>query len=86
MKKLILTICFSTFFFAVLAQNMNAVLFKAGNDAVTAAEFIKTFNKNNTFSTATEKELRDYLDLYISFTLKVRDGIDSKIDTSASFK
>jgi peptidyl-prolyl cis-trans isomerase SurA len=86
MKKSFLTICLLTFLVAISAQDINTPLFKVGNDAVTAAEFIKTFNKNNSFSKATESELREYLDLYISFKLKVRDGIDSKIDTTSSFQ
>ena len=86
MQKFILSICLLAFFFTVSAQDMNAVLFKVGDDAVTATHFISTFNKNNSLSKATDAELRDYLELYINFKLKVRDGLDIQIDTGAMFK
>lgn len=86
MKKSILSICFLTFLFVVCAQNYNAVLFKVGSESVTANEFINTFNKNNSLENATENELKDYLELYINFKLKVMDGIDYKIDTALSFQ
>jgi peptidyl-prolyl cis-trans isomerase SurA len=57
-----------------------------GDDAVTASHFINTFNKNNSLSKATDAELRDYLELYINFKLKVKDGLEAQIDTVATFK
>jgi len=86
MKKIILSICLSVFLFVVSAQNKNEVLITVGNESITATDFINTFNRNNSFSKATDSEIRDYLDLYIHFKLKVRDGLDSKIDTSPSFQ
>ena len=86
MKKSILSICLLAFLFTVSAQDMNAVLFKVGDDVVTATHFINTFNKNNSLSKATDAELRDYLELYINFKLKVRDGLDTQIDTGVTFK
>jgi len=86
MKKFILSICCLTFFVVVSAQNYNAVLFKVGNESVTGNEFINTFNKNNSLKTASESELRDYLELFINFKLKVKDGIDYKIDTALTFQ
>lgn len=86
MKKIVLTICFAAFMFVCWAQNSNEVLFSVGDESVTVTEFINTFNKNNAFSEASEKELRDYLDLFINFKLKVKDGLDAQIDTAALFQ
>jgi peptidyl-prolyl cis-trans isomerase SurA len=86
MKKTLLFICFTVSLFAICAQNMNDILFKVGDESVTATEFVNTFNKNNSLEKATEKEVRDYLDLYISFKLKVRDGFDTQIDTNSTFQ
>ncbi|MCL2168189.1 MAG: peptidylprolyl isomerase [Lentimicrobiaceae bacterium] len=86
MKKLFLSICFITFLSIILAQNLDDILFKVGDEAITADLFVKTFNKNNSLETTTRSELRDYLDLYVNFKLKVKDGIDSKIDTASSFQ
>jgi len=86
MKKIILSICLSVFLFVVSAQNMNEILITVGNESITATDFINTFNRNNSLTKATESEIRDYLDLYIHFKLKVRDGLDIKIDTMPSFQ
>ena len=86
MKKALLSICLIAFTFTIWAQDMDAVLFSVGDDAITATEFINTFNKNNSLTNASANELRDYLDLFINFKLKVRDGIDSQIDTVADFQ
>ena len=86
MKKIILSICLSVFLFVVSAQNMNEILITVGNESITATDFINTFNRNNSLTKATESEIRDYLDLYIHFKLKVKDGLDIKIDTMASFQ
>ena len=86
MKKVILSVCFTAFLFMLSAQNSNAVLFKVGGESVTTADFVNTFNKNNSLKNATESELREYLDLYINFKLKVLDGIDYKIDTALTFQ
>jgi len=86
MKKIILSICLLAFLYAASAQDTSAVLFTVGKESVTATEFINTFNKNNTLSKATESELRDYLDLFINFKLKVMDGIGTQIDTALVFQ
>jgi len=86
MKKFTLFICFLAFSLAICAQNNNSVLFKVGSETITTNEFVNTFNKNNSLKNATESELRDYLDLYINFKLKVLDGIDYKIDTVQTFQ
>ena len=86
MKKFILSVCLSVSLIIIFAQNNNGILFKVGDDVVTATEFINTFNRNNSIEKATEAEVRDYLDLYINFKLKVRDGFGTQIDTVATFQ
>ena len=86
MKKSILSICLTAFLFVVCAQNKNEILFSVGDDAVTANEFINTYSKNNSLQNTTATELREYLNLYITFKLKVKDGIDIQIDTATMFK
>jgi len=86
MKKSILSICLTAFLFVVCAQNKNEILFSVGDDAVTANEFINTYSKNNSLQNTTATELREYLNLYITFKLKVKDGIDIQIDTATMFQ
>lgn len=57
------------------------VLFSYGTQQVTSKEFLKAFEKNNTPSPNREKDIRDYLDLFVRFKLKVRGGYDLGLDT-----
>ena len=88
MKKL----TFTFFVLAVLltgnlnAQNNSDVLVKIGNKEITTEEFLNTYSKNNNLKTATENDLRDYLDLFINFKMKVMEGEEMQVDSSRQFK
>src|SRR5687768_17219464 len=53
-----------------------------GNNAVTKEEFLNAFNKNSSTEKPTEKALREYLELYIRYKLKVKAAYDRKLDTA----
>lgn len=90
MKKLlisILALSFTLYASMVSAQvNPEKPLMTIGDEAVSKAEFLNTFSKNNDLKKTTAQELRDYLDLYVNFKLKVKEGKALKIDTSAAFQ
>ena len=44
-----------------------------------------TYSKNNNLKTATESDLRDYLELFINFKMKVLEGEELKYDTTRQF-
>ncbi len=77
MKKLILLIALSSASFFSYSQ----ALFSYGNNVVSKDEFLKAYNKNKTTATNKEQALRDYLDLYIKFKLKVQAAKELKLDT-----
>ena len=56
-------------------------LFTYGNNAVSKDEFLRAYNKNKTPATDKEKAMRDYLDLYIKFKLKVKAAKELHLDT-----
>ncbi|MEI7735453.1 MAG: peptidylprolyl isomerase [Ferruginibacter sp.] len=56
-------------------------LFTYGNNKVDKEEFLRAFNKNKTAETNKEQALREYLDLYLKFKLKVQAAKDIRIDT-----
>ena len=56
-------------------------LFTYGSKAVDKDEFLRAYNKNKTPVTDKEKALREYLDLYVRFKLKVNAALDMKLDT-----
>lgn len=68
------------------AQNKSDILVKIGDKNITSEEFLNTYSKNNNLKTATESDLRDYLDLFINFKMKVMEGEEMQVDTSRQFK
>ena len=90
MKRLLISILALSFTLGasiVSAQvNTEKPLMTIGDETITKAEFVNTFSKNNDLKKTTPQELRDYLDLFINFKLKVKEGKALKIDTSAAFQ
>lgn len=77
MKTLVLL--FALAFSCPLA--FSQTLFTYGNYRVDKEEFLRAFNKNKTAVTNKEQALREYLDLYLKFKLKVQAAKDIRIDT-----
>lgn len=66
----------------------NRVLFTVGGDKVSVSDFEYVYNKNNinNQSDYSEKSLRDYLNLYENFKLKVKEAEAMQLDTISSLK
>ena len=77
MKKYLLLLAIAGFANTAVAQT----LFTYGNNAVDKAEFIRAYNKNKTPVADKEKALREYLDLYVKFKLKVKAAMELRLDT-----
>ena len=77
MKKWILFGLFIQSSLSIFSQ----ALFTYGTEKVSGAEFLRAYNKNKTPTPNREQALRDYLDLYINFKLKVKAARDMKLDT-----
>lgn len=82
MKKSFLFLCFLSLSFFVQSQT----LFTYGKNSVSKQEFETAFNKNKTASVDYNKSIREYLDLYIAFKLKVQEAKDLRLDTLAALK
>ncbi len=64
----------------------SAVLMTIAGTPVTRAEFEKVYRKNNNKEGAYDmKDLREYLELYINYKLKVKEAEEEKMDTSQAF-
>jgi peptidyl-prolyl cis-trans isomerase SurA len=82
MKKIILLVgCVF-----VLATTHAQTLFTYGNNSVDKQEFLKAYNKNKTTVPNKEAALKEYLDLYAKFKLKVKAAADLKLDTLPQLK
>lgn len=75
-----------TFSVIVTAQtNDDPIILTVGKTKVTKSEFIRTYNKNNTQSTNDLKSVKDYMELFVNFKLKVEEAVSMGMDTSSSF-
>lgn len=70
----------------VLVQSASSqVLFSYGKKEVTKQEFLKAFNKNPSLEPDRTKALREYLDLFINFKLKVQAAYDAKLQQEQNY-
>lgn len=76
MKKFYLLLAFA---YSTTAQAQTLITY--GNNTVSKDEFLRAYNKNKTPVTDKEKSIRDYIDLYTNFKLKVKAARDLHIDT-----
>ena len=77
MKKIYLLFAMLVCISAVHAQT----IFTYGSNGVSKDEFLRAYNKNNTPITDKEKSLREYLELYSNFKLKVKAAEELRLDT-----
>ncbi len=80
MKKPLLVGVFTFLMFFSYSQT----LFTYGTHPVSATEFLNAYNKNKTDTANNPQALRNYLDLYIKFKLKVQAAKDMQLDTLPS--
>ena len=79
LKHLFSVLTISALCLPALAQNPGATLFTYPNGKVTVEEFERYFLKNINFSNqpTNAEKVREDLDLYIKFKLKIKDAQDA---------
>ena len=70
----------------LFAQSNSDILMKVGNEKVSKGEFVSAYQKNNLISEASEKDLREYLELYANYRMKVQEAESLRMDTSVAFQ
>lgn len=90
MKKIFsfIIIGFISFGYSV-AQKGNSsdpVMLTIAGENVTRSEFEKVFLKNNRDEKKDRKSLEEYLNLFINYKLKVKEALDSGLDTVKNFR
>jgi len=53
---------------------------------VSRSEFEYSYNKNNSNGVIDKKTVKEYVDLFVNYKLKVQAALDAKLDTMTSFK
>src|ERR1044071_8787069 len=62
------------------------VLMTIGTSQVHLSEFVYVYKKNNKDTTNNPQAVDNYLELFTTFKMKVKEAEDLKMDTSASFR
>ena len=85
MRKLVLSLLASGVF---ISSGSAQTLFSYGSNSVTKQEFLRNYQKNaqNKKPDLSEPALREYLDLYSLFRMKVREAELMKLDTMESIQ
>ncbi len=68
------------------SNSFGQALFTYGNSQVSKQEFLRAYNKNKPVVTDKEKSIRDYIELYSNFKLKVKAAEELRMDTIAQIK
>lgn len=68
-------------------HSFSQTLFNYGNHAVSASEFLRAYNKNNTQPVTNKaKSIKEYLDLFINSKLKIEEAYNRGYDTLPQIK
>lgn len=87
LKTFLILFALFTFSGSFAQQNNEPYLLNIAGENISKAEFLRVFQKNNSKDQAIDKKaLDEYLELYINFKLKVKEAIESGLDTAKSFK
>ena len=63
------------------------VIFTVNGEPTGTNEFLRVYNKNlNVVADSSQKEIKNYLDLYINYKLKVKQAKDLGLDTVAAYQ
>jgi peptidyl-prolyl cis-trans isomerase SurA len=81
MKKAILSFTAALLLQSWCSEISAQTLFTYGSDRVQKDEFLRAYNRNKSKVEDPEKALREYLDLYVKFKLKVKAAKVARIDT-----
>ena len=67
------------------AQN-DPTIMTINGQPVSRSEFEYSYNKNNSEGVIDKKSVREYVDLFVNYKLKVQAALDARLDTLSSFK
>jgi len=71
--------------YTIFAQEKDPVLLTVDGQNISLSEFEAVYKKNNRDEVVDQKDLEEYLELYINFRLKVREAEELGLDTVKKF-
>lgn len=86
MKRILLT-CMSALVLSAGAQTNDPIVMTINGKPITKGEFEYSYNKNGSVEGAVEtKTVKEYVDMFINYKLKVEAAEEARFDTLSSFK
>ncbi|MEP6514159.1 MAG: peptidylprolyl isomerase, partial [Parafilimonas sp.] len=82
-KRLLLSAVITCFIFLSASSQ---TLFTYGTKTATKEEFLKAYNKNPDTTGNQSQKLKEYLDMYINFRLKLQAAYDEKLNTNETLQ
>ena len=70
---------------AASAQTDDPVIMTVNGQPVLRSEFEYSYNKNNSEGVIDKKSVKEYVDLFVNYKLKVIAALDAKYDTLTSY-
>ena len=86
MKKIALFAVGALMGLSAFAQSNDPVLMHINGNPITRSEFEYSFNKNNADGVLDKKDVKDYVQLFVDFKLKVEAAKDAGIDTISAIR
>ena len=86
MKRHVTFLIISLFATLAFSQQDDPVLMWINGKPVTRSEFEYLYNKNNNINTLDKKTLKEYVELFINYKLKVAEAVEIGIDTTEAFR
>ena len=86
MKKVFLLATMLLGWGVTFAQSDDPVIMTIAGTPVNRSEFEYSYNKNNAEGVIDKKSVKEYVDLFVNYKLKVQAALDAHLDTLSSFK
>lgn len=86
MKKVFLLATMLLSWGMTFAQSDDPVIMTIAGHPVSRSEFEYSYNKNNAEGVIDKKSVKEYVDLFVNYKLKVQAALDARLDTLSSFK
>jgi len=85
MKKQLILAAWLLSAMTAAAQTSDPIVMKVAGVDVPRSEFEYSYNKNNTDGVIDKKTVKEYVDLFVNYKLKVQAALDARIDTTKAF-
>ena len=85
MKRIALFIFYISFITSAFAQE-DPIVMRINSVPVTRSEFEYNYNKNNSEGVIDKKDVKEYVELFVNYKLKVQAALDDHLDTLSSYQ